>query len=123
MFKRFALAESTKTTYRSQLNAFLRFCLFYDQVPLPASQDTLKCYVVFLARSLNPSSLPGYLNVVRIMHVNAGYDNPLKDNFEITMIRRGITRPLGRPQVQKLPFTLDILRAIFALLDMSSLGD
>ena len=54
---------------------------------MPASQDTLKCYdVAFLAKSLNPSSLAGYLNVVRIMHVNAGYPNPLKDYFEIAMI-------------------------------------
>jgi hypothetical protein len=39
------------------------------------------------------------------------------------MIKRGITRKLGRPPVQKLPITIDILKAIFDLLDMSENGD
>jgi hypothetical protein len=96
----------------------LRFCLFFDRVPLPADQVTLKCYVAFLARSLNPSSIPGYLNVVRILHVNAGLPNPLKDNFEISMIRRGIARKLGRPPVQKFPVTIEILCALKPLLNL-----
>jgi hypothetical protein len=94
-FKRVAWAESTKTTYRSQLNAYIRFCLYFDRVVCPADQETLKCYVAFLSRSLNPSSLPGYLNIVRILHVNSGFVNPFKDNFEINMIKKGISRKLG----------------------------
>ena len=100
-YKHCALAESTKCTYRSQLNAFLRFCLFFASDPVPVSQQTLKCYVAFLARSLNPSSIPGYLNVVRILHLNAGLENPLKDNWELGMGRRGIARKLGLPPLQK----------------------
>ena len=113
------MAESTKSAYRSQLNAFLRFCLHFALTPVPVEQGTLKCYVAFLARSLNPSSIPGYLNVVRLLHLNAGLVNPLKDNFEIVMLRRGITRKLGRPPLQKLPITIVILRKMYGVLDMS----
>jgi hypothetical protein len=118
LFKRQAFAESTKSTYRCQINAFLRFCLYFDKSSVPVSQSTLKCYVAFLARSLNPSSIAGYLNVVRILHVDADLPNPLEGNWEVSLIKRGITRKLGRPPVQKLPITLDILKAIFELLDM-----
>lgn len=123
MFKRFALAESSKSTYRSQLNCFLRFCIYYNRQDVPANQETLKCYVAFLARSLNPNSIAGYLNVIRILHVNAGLPNPLHENFEIKMIRKGILRRLGRPPKQKLPITLVILRNLHSQLNLSSAGD
>jgi hypothetical protein len=101
----------------------MRFCIYYDRVQVPADQITLCAYVAFLARSLNPSSLPGYLNVIRIMHVQAGHSNPFKDNWELSMIRRGISRKLGRPPVQKLPITVEILRAIYKLLSFDREGD
>ena len=122
-FKRQALAESTKSTYRSQLNSFLRFCIYYGRSHLPADQLTLKCYVSFLARSLNPSSISGYLNVVRILHLNAGLPNPLLENWELAMVKRGVARKLGRPPVQKLPITVDILKSIYSLLDLSDVAD
>jgi hypothetical protein len=92
-------------------------------VPTPADQTTLKCYVAFLARTLNPSSIPGYLNVVRILHLNAGLPNPLLDNWELDMVKRGVRRRLGRPPLQKLPITLKILREIHQLLDLSFSAD
>ena len=123
MFKRNALANSTKSTYRCQLNAFLRFCFYFDKEHLPVHQDTLRCYVAYLARTLNPSSIGGYLNVVRIIHLDAGLPNPLLGNWEVAMIRRGISRKLGRPPRQKLPITLEILRKLFVLMDFSRPSD
>jgi hypothetical protein len=122
-FKRNAFAASTKVTYRCQLNTYMRFCIYFDRVSVPADQITLCAYIAFLARTLNPNSLPGYINIVRIMHVQAGYQNPFKDNWEISMIRRGIARKLGRPPKQKLPITLEILRLIFGKLDFDREGD
>jgi hypothetical protein len=119
-FKRNALAKNTKVTYKCQLNAYFRFCIYFDRVPMPACQATLCAY---LARSLNPSSIPGYVNIVRILHVQAGYPNPLQDNWELKMIRRGIARKFGRPPVQKLPVTLEILRSLFSVLDFKQPGE
>jgi hypothetical protein len=101
------------------MNAYIRFCLYFDRVPVPADQVTLRAYLAFLARSLNPSSILGYLNVVRIMHVSAGLDIPLKDNFELGMIKRGNARSRGKPPRQKLPITVSILSLIYAMLDFS----
>ena len=123
IYKRYAFAESTKCSYRSQINSFLRFCIYFDRPHLPADQQTLKCYVAFLARTLNPSSIGGYLNVIRILHLNSGLPNPLEGNWEITMMKRGISRRLGRPVSQKLPITLDLLSLIFELLDISNPRD
>lgn len=117
-FKRQAFAESTKITYKSQLNCFLRFCLFYKRVIVPTDLDTLRAYIAFLARSLYPSSIPGYMNVIRLIHLDAGFPNPLLKNFEIEMISRGIRRSLGKPPVQKLPISIKMLIDIFSLLNM-----
>ena len=105
------------------MNCFIRFCLYFGRKHLPAGQDTLRCYVAFLARTLNLSSIPGYLNVVRLLHVNAGLENPLLGNWEVTMIQRGIARKLGRPPRQKLPITIEILKDIFKLLDLELIVD
>ena len=123
MYKCHALADTTKCTYRSQINSFLWFCIYFGRSHLPADQLTLKCYVTFLSRSLNPSSIGGYLNVIRILHLNAGLPNPLDSNWEISMIRRGIARRMGRPACQKLPITIELLGKIYHFLDMKDMRD
>ena len=102
------------------MNSFIRFCLYFGRNPVPSDQNTLKCYVAFLARSLNPNSIPGYLNIIRIMHVSAGFPNPLQNNWEVNMVKKGVSRKLGRPPRQKLPITVHILLGILKNLDLSS---
>ena len=72
-YKKSAFALSTKKTYCSQLRMYLGFCLQFACSPLPVSQETLLCYVAYLARKLSASSIPNYLNVVRLLHLEAGY--------------------------------------------------
>lgn len=122
-FKRMAFASATKSTYRSQLNTYLRFCIFYERLPCPANQDTLKAYIAFLARSLKASSIPCYLNVVRILHVGSGYVNPFINNWEVSMIRRGVNRVKGLAPDQKMPINLAILHLLFDKLDLDLPGD
>ena len=49
--------------------------------------------------------------------MEAGLSNPLEQNWELLLLKRGVNRQKGKPPVQKLPLTLDILRKIFHLLD------
>ena len=98
--------------------AYLRFCLYFGLRPVPAEHSTILRYTAFLAHSLNPSSIPGYLNVVRLMHLEVGADNPL-DNWSLSMLKRGITRLKGQPPKQKLPISPVILKQIYDKLDMA----
>ena len=92
--------------------AYLRFCLHFGLTPMPANRATVILYTVFLARSLNPRSIPGYLNIIRLMHLGAGLpNNPLGD-WELKMIQKGIARRLGTPPKQKLPITPVLLLQI-----------
>ncbi len=121
-FKSAAYAESTKKTYSSMRTAYLRFCLHYGLTPVPATQSTVILYAVFLARTLNPRSIPAYLNIIRLLHLSVGLPNPLKD-WELDLIKRGISRQLGSPPKQKLPITPDILLRIKAHLTLSEARD
>jgi hypothetical protein len=80
---------------------FLRFCIFYDLDPVPAAQNTLACYVAHLARTMSPVSVSIYMNIIRILHEEAGLANPLSDNYEVTMIKRGLLRVKGAPPQPK----------------------
>lgn len=112
-FKSNAFAVATKKSYNTHLMTFIRFCLFYDLTPVPASQETITCYVAHLARSLKPVSVNIYLNIIRIMHEEAGFPNPLFENYELRMIKRGLLRERGSPPVQKAPMTVAILISLY----------
>ena len=118
-----SLAQSTKSSYQSHLRAYVRFCIYYGLRPVPASQTTLIAYIAFLARSLKPSSINNYLNIVRLLHLDSGLKNPLQDNFAVRNLKRGIARAIGSPPKQKLPITLDILLKIRNHLSWSSPRD
>ena len=105
-------AVSTKSSYKTHLMTYLRFCLKFQLEPVPASTSTILSYTTFLARSLKPSSISNYLNIIRILHLDAGLPNPLLDNFALTNLKKGIQRELGSPPIQKLPITCKILKLI-----------
>ncbi len=118
-FKSAAYATSTKKTYSSMQLAYLRFCAYFGLRSVPAAPTTVVLYVTFLVRTLKPSSLSGYLNIIRLMHAEVGLPNPLV-NWELDMVRRGILRCLGQPPKQKLAITLKILQDMHSHLDMSA---
>jgi hypothetical protein len=122
-FKLSAFSENTKKSYKSQLYAYIRFCLHYGLVAVPVSQTALCEYTAFLARLFKSASIPCYLNVIRILHVEAGYDNPLEKNWQLTMVKRGIARLKGCPPVQKLPISIPLLVDISRFLDFKLASD
>ena len=102
-------ASTTKKAYRSHLRSYLKFCTEYGVTSVPASQDNLIAYMAFLARSLSPNSIPGYMNIIRLLHLDAGFENPLAENWDLKMVYKGISRQLGKPPKQKSPITLPLL--------------
>jgi hypothetical protein len=46
-------------------------------------------------------------------------DNPIQGNWDLNLVRRGISRQLGVPLAKKLPITVEILMKIHGILDLS----
>ena len=111
-------AQSTRRTYSTQLGLFLRFCSYLNINPVPISATNLGRYVAFLAPKLYFFSIRQYLNVVRLLHVESGYPNPLSNNWFLDSILKGLRRKKGDSTSQKLPITADILYGILQLLNL-----
>ena len=77
--------------------------------PVPITEDILAKYAAFLARRLRPNSVKQYINIVRIMHLEVGYENPAKDSFLLKTTLRGIERSLGTMVHRKTPITPHLL--------------
>ena len=126
MYRNHAFAKSRAASYKSQLRAYLRFCLFFGYTPVPCRAIHLLRYIVFLARTLSTRSIPNYLNVVRLLHLQYGYPNPLEDplfKHQKTLLMRGIKRINGERVTQKLPITPDVLHKMQCHLHLDSLFD
>ena len=121
-----AFAKSTASSYKSQLRAYLRLCLFFGYTPVPCLAIHLLCYIVFLAGTLSTSSIFNYLNVVRLFNLQYGYPNPLEDplfKHQKTPLMRGIKRINGERVTQKLPITPDVLHKMQYHLHLDSSFD
>jgi hypothetical protein len=122
-FTKASLSEATKSTYRSQLTSYLKFCIKYDYQPVPASTLTLCRYIAHLTLRLKYSSVKQYLNVVRILHLEYGLNNPLADNYGLKSVLKGVRRLQGDSVSRKSPITMAILVRIRACLDFQSSVD
>jgi hypothetical protein len=88
-------AESTKTTYKTHWDIYLRFCQYMGYTPVPVQPEHLLQYATFLARTLKASSIRSYLNIVGFLHREFGLPNPLLNNWPLKSLLTGINRAKG----------------------------
>jgi integrase len=118
MYRRATFAESTRKTYITHLKSYVSFCQVMKYNPVPISLLALCRYAAFLARRLKYTSLQQYLNIIRILHLEAGLPNPMENNWLLQTLLKGILRLKGNTPVQKLPITPHLLLKIKATLDL-----
>lgn len=117
-FRNHTFATSTNNTYRTQRRVYFDFCAQLGISPVPLSQADLGRYIAFLSRKLVFSSIRQYLNIIRLLHLDAGLPNPLDNNWYISSILKGVKRVKGNTVTQKLPITIDILTGILTKLNL-----
>ena len=87
---------------------------------MPADEDTLIKYAVFLARSIKYSSIKGYLAAVRHFHIRHGFVLDLNKCLRLQLVCRGIKRSQGTKLTRvRLPITIKHLRLFHSLLAIS----
>ena len=83
--------------------------------------------MTFLSRTLSPSSIANYLNIVRLFHLEYGYPNPLDNalvKFQYSLLIRGIKRSSNQAATRpKLPITPTVLNDIRRQLTLSNSFD
>lgn len=112
-------ADSTKRSYSTFIKSYLQFCALYNVLPVPASSQTVSLYIAYIADRLCANSVGKYLTAVRLLHLEAGLPNPVKDNWYIDSVLRGVRKKKGVTVTKKLPITPHILLQIKSRLDLS----
>ena len=87
---------------------------------MPISEANLARYIAYLEAKLTYNSIKQYLNIVRLLHLEHGFPNPLKTSWYLQSLLSGCKRVLGNKQTPKLPMTLPLLEKIFQKLDLAS---
>ena len=122
-FRSLTFASSTKQSYASHRRAYLKFCLEMGYHPVPISTLNICRYAAFLSKRLAFSSIKKYLNIIRILHLEAGFPNPMKENWFLDTVLKGVARDKGKVVHRKLPITPAILLAIKSRLNPTSVED
>ena len=122
------LAPATRTAYRSFANWYRGFCAEFRLIPLPLSQDTITCFVAYLARSgLTYQSIRSYLAGVHFLQIGCGLLDPdlaAAPVLNYVLHVRGVRRsPPANPRTPRLPITLEILGLLFSSWSQASQED
>lgn len=123
LYRSYTFSANTKTTYRTHRNSYFHSCQCMGYPPIPAQPVHICQYGAFLARSLNPSPIPNYLNIISLLHKEFNLPNPLANNWPLQSFLMGIKCIKGEPPCQKLPITPDILCHVYAMLNLHSSFD
>ena len=63
------------------------------------------------------------MNIIRLLHLEWGLNNPLQDHFKLNCVLKGIKRQRGTPPARKLPITPGLLISILNNLNLLSPSD
>ena len=111
-FRSLTFALSTQKSYSSYYKSYVKFCTKLGYPLAPISTPRLCRYIAELSARLSPNSIPKYLTIVRLIHLEMGLPNPLDTNWQVQSLIRGIKREKGSFVTKKLPITPDILYQI-----------
>lgn len=118
-FRLHALSATTRRAYQSQLSSYLKFCDEMGYKPVPIDKQHLLRYIAHISSRLSANSIPKYLNVVRVIHLECGFPNPTS-GWHLQTLIKGIQKDFGTKVNQKLPITPDILLRIRRLIDLEA---
>jgi integrase len=114
-------AQSTSRSYRTGWAQFAQWCDERGVPSLPASAETVACYVADLAKGAKPATIDTRLAAISAAHRAAGYDSPTKAEA-VRLVRRGVRRTLGTAQRRVSALTVPDLRKMIGGLGTGPAG-
>ena len=99
------LAASTRRTYATHERSYRAFCELIGCDVVPATPVTIARYVAYLARTKCFSTIKQYTNIIRLLHLENGFPNPMENNYRLQTLFLGIRRVKGDTVNHKLHLT------------------
>ncbi len=113
-----ALRPSTRRTYSSAQNRYLKFCQLFNIPPLPATELTLLRFISHISLTVSPNSIPVYLSAVRSLHVYHSFSPPPLTVPRVQLIIKSLNN-LAPEVRQATPITFSLLCSLHKLLSPS----
>jgi site-specific recombinase XerD len=111
-FARAEKSASTRRAYRSDFDAFRKWCEARNLSALPAAPTTLAAFIATEAkRGIKVSSLERRLCGIRYAHLLAGHSPP-NQSEAVKATFRGVRRTIGSAAKRKEPITAERIRAM-----------
>ena len=88
-------APSARRAYASHERSYRQFCSLIGFDPVPASVTTVARYIVFLSSTKTVGTVQQYINIIRLLHLESGSQNPMQDDWLITSLLKGVKRIKG----------------------------
>lgn len=112
MLRFLSLASATRKSYLSGQRRYILFCRIIKVPPLPLSEQTLSLWLADMSYKLSYSTISQYLYSVRNLSIEFGFGNPVDSFPELSRVKRGFGRFLGRTRKRpRLPITVQLLRS------------
>lgn len=108
-------SANTHAAYASDWKLFSAWCTAQQRRPLPATAETILCYVVSLAETLSMATIDRRLRGIAFHHRQARAADPT-DDPEVVVTLRGLRRTKGVAPQPKAPLTVEQLREIVTTL-------
>ena len=118
----FKYTKASAANVISGIRQYFYFTLYFKIKPLPATVDTLVCFVEFMSRTSGHPHLKHLLTSVKFLHDALDLKFPV-NSFQLDMTMQGLKRRLARVPFQVLPLSPVILKKMFLHLDMNNLQD
>ena len=115
-----AYAPSTLWNLRSQWKVYLHFCHCFHLTPLPTSASTVSCFLAYLSRTTTSFEyVMNQLNSICLLHLHNGFACEALNSFPVVLTEKGLKRIMGTKSRQKHPITVDLLRRMRTVFDLS----
>lgn len=112
-------AENTSRAYGSDIRKFITWCELREELPVPASLDTLIVYVTELAAEYKFATIQRHLAAINKLHHVQGLESP-SAHRQFKIFLEGIKRTKGIRQKQAPAFELSTFKWAVSQLDIST---
>lgn len=118
----FRYAKNSAANVVSAIRQYLYFTNYFQLQQLPASVDTIVCFLEFMARTSGYGHLKHLYSSVKFLH--EALDHPFPENsFQIDTTMQGLKRRLANVPFQVLPLNPQVLRRMFQHINLNKPED
>ena len=118
----FKYAKNSASNVVSAIRQFFYFTNYFQLKQVPASVDTIVCFLEFMAKTSGYNHLKHLYSSVKYLHVALDQSFP-ENSFQIDTTLQGLKRRLANVPFQVLPLNPDILRKMYHHIDISNPED